>query len=156
MRTVDGEERALLAALRDMWEIGDPMPPDLPDRVLFALELENLPYELLRIRPMAEPVGARGDERTDTVTFASDSLTVMLALSGLALPSRALDGWIAPGAALRVELRPESGVLSARADRHGRFAFTKVPPGLAQLVIHPTEGAGVHLERCVVAPAIRL
>ncbi|HXF22466.1 MAG TPA: hypothetical protein VN597_18530, partial [Streptosporangiaceae bacterium] len=61
-----------------------------------------------------------------------------------------IDGWLAPAAALQVELRlPEPAVpRTETADQAGRFSFDGVPHGLAQLVVHPPEG-GVR----VVTPA---
>jgi hypothetical protein len=91
-----------------------------------------------------------------TVTFGSDSLTVMVTLSGQHPQGRRIDGWIAPGAALRIELRTPRGVQQTMADQTGRFSLSDVPPGLVQLVIHPTEGAAVALTRPVVTPAIQL
>jgi hypothetical protein len=161
---------ALLGKLRQMWQQADPVPDDLAERVVFAVGLEDVDYELLRLREVLEPAGARGAETARTVTFGSDSLSVMVTLSG-GLPAdhrepalgpdrpasvRRIDGWIAPGAALRVELRTSRGVQETMADTTGRFALTEVPPGLVQLVIHPTEGASLVLSRPVVTPALQL
>jgi len=82
-----------------------------------------------------------------------------------------LDGWLAPAAPLRVELRlraggpggtgggavdggPASGgeVLSVTADEVGRFVFDGVRPGLAQLLVHPIAGGGT----TVVTPSLSL
>jgi hypothetical protein len=166
------DDGALLDQLRHMWEAADPPPADLAERVLFAFGLEDLEFELLQLRgeldlagargadPVsahnAEPVDARGAEKVRTVTFGSDSLTVMVSLSGPHPQGRRIDGWIAPGAALRVELRTTRGVLQTTADQTGRFSLSDVPVGLVQLVIHPTEGASVALTRPVVTPAIQL
>ena len=146
----------LFRRLRAMWEEADPVPAGLADRVLFALQLENLEYELLRLRYTDEPVGARAGSTVETVTFGSDHLTVMLMLPRAEDPNRRLDGWIAPGAALRVELRTDTGGRETVATPDGRFAFSGAPSGLVQLVIHPTEGATVTLTRPVVTPAIQL
>jgi hypothetical protein len=143
---------ALLGRLRRMWEASDPVPDDLAERVVFAVGLDNVEFELLRLHEVLEPAGARGPENARTVTFGSDSLSVMVTLSA----EHRIDGWIAPGAALRVELRTSRGVQETVADPTGRFALTDVPSGLVQLVIHPTEGASVALTRPVVTPALQL
>ena len=70
--------------LRRMWEQADPVPPALADRVVFALEVDaftdgDLELELMRLQE-PETVGSRGEE-VRTVTFGSESLTVMIAIS---------------------------------------------------------------------------
>jgi hypothetical protein len=146
----------LLVQLRDMWTAADPAPVDLAERVLFTLELEDLEFELLRLYEAVEPVGARGTETARTVTFTSESVTVMLTLSEAGQQSRRLDGWIAPAAPLRLELRTTRGSQHAHADPDGRFAFDNAPTGLIQLVLHPTEGTDLQLTRPVVTPAIQI
>jgi hypothetical protein len=145
----------LMRQLREMWEAADPAPADLAERMIFTLQLENLEFELLRLHDVLEPVGARGHETARTVTFGSDSLTVMVSMSGSGRPPHRVDGWIA-AAALRVELRTARGTRETTADVDGRFAFTEVPAGLIQLVLHPTPGADLTLARPVVTPAIQL
>jgi hypothetical protein len=150
------EERSLLAQLRRMWETVDPPPPDLAARSLLRLameDLESLEVELMSLQQELSPAGARGPETASTITFASESLTVMITVSPSGVEHHRLDGWIAPSAALRLELRTATGVRDGLADIDGRFAFTEVPAGLIQLVIHPTDGASVRLSRPVVTPA---
>jgi hypothetical protein len=116
----------------------DPPPPDLDERVLFALALTDLDASVARL-VAEETTGARAGERARTITFDADSRTVMITV--LERPDNLvrLDGWLAPGAALRVELRlPEpAGSRSVVADDTGRFVFDEVPHGLAQLLVHP-------------------
>ena len=146
----------LLRQIRTAWEAADPAPSGLADRVLFALQLENLEYELMRLQHTEELVGARSGSDVETVTFGCDHLTVMLMLPRAGDPQLRLDGWLAPGAALRVELRSGTTPRETVASADGRFAFSDVPAGLVQLVIHPTDGATVALARPVVTPAIQL
>src|SRR4029453_5121580 len=89
----------LMRELREMWEAADPAPDDLAERMIFTLQLENLEFELLRLHDVLEPVGARGHETARTVTFGSDSLTVMVSMSGSGRPPHRVDGWLAPAAA---------------------------------------------------------
>jgi hypothetical protein len=171
------DDSALLGQLRGMWITLDPMPADLVDRVLFTLRLEDLEVELMRLHEAAEPAGARGGgpdsragmgpETAGTITFSSASLTVMLAVTADGAGVRRVDGWLAPAAALRIEVRAAgrvSGRVSGRggdgirhtmADDDGRFSF-EAPAGLVQLVIQPTEGAAVELDRPVATPAVQL
>jgi hypothetical protein len=150
------EERTLLAQLRRMWETVDPPPADLAARTLFRLAMEDLDsieVELMSLQQELSVAGARAPETASTITFASESLTVMITVSPSGVEHHRLDGWIAPSAALRVELRTATGVRDGAADIDGRFAFTEVPAGPIQLVIHPTDGATVRLARPVVTPA---
>ncbi|GAA2514457.1 hypothetical protein [Pilimelia columellifera] len=155
------EDRALLDQLKGMWEATDPSPADLAERVLFTLQLEDLEVELMKLTDMPVLAGARGAEATTTITFNSPTLTVMLTVSGDRIDDdgqqlRRVDGWIAPAAALRVELRSASGSQRTTADADGRFSLDAVPGGLAQLRIEPTDGAAVALGRPVVTPAVQL
>lgn len=150
------EERILLGELRAMWEAADPPPADLVTRTLFLLELDNVEFELMSLRDTLSGAGARGAETASTITFTSENVTVMLTVSRSGPQLRRLDGWIAPSAALRVELRTVDGVRDGVADADGRFVFTDVPSGMVQLVVHPTGGAAVRLVRPVVTPATNL
>jgi hypothetical protein len=146
----------LLTELRAMWETLDPPPADLSERVLFTLELRNLEFELMQMSDAFDLVGARGPETARTVTFGSESLTVMVNLSGDDQEPRRLDGWVVPTTPLRVELRTSTGTLETYADDDGRFSFEQAPAGLVQLVLHPTDGTTVELTRPVVTPAVQL
>jgi hypothetical protein len=159
---VTSEERALLGDLRAMWEEFDPAPPDLATRALFRLEVEavlaadSLEAELMRLEEPLSLAGARAGETASSITFSSTSLTVMVTVSPATAQRRRIDGWIAPSAALRMELRTTTGIEEARADDDGRFVFADIPAGLVQLTIHPTEGAAIHLTGPVRTPAVEL
>jgi hypothetical protein len=150
------DDQTLLAAVREMWAAADPAPTDLADRVLFAIRLDDLEYELMRLQESFSAAGARGHETASTMTFAARSLSVMVTVSEAGPAQRRIDGWIAPGAALRVELRTSRGVQETQADADGRFAFAALPTGLTQLMIHPTAGATVSLNRSVATPPVQL
>jgi hypothetical protein len=145
----------LLDALAGMWQDRDPVPEDLAERVSFVLSLENLEVEVLRLES-SMLAGARGEEHVRTVTFTSDSLSVMVTVSPAADGAVRIDGWIAAGGDLGVELRAGQSCRPGRADEDGRFVFDAVPTGLVQLVFHPTQGAGTALRRPVVTPAMQV
>lgn len=131
---LDDLDREILARIaRD-----DPPPADLDERVLFALALAGLDAEVARLA-VATPVAARAGERARTITFDASSRTVMITIVERADNLVRVDGWLAPGAALPVELRlPEPAEPRVvTADETGRFVFDEVPHGLAQLLIHP-------------------
>jgi hypothetical protein len=116
----------------------DPPPPGLDERVLFALALTDLEAEVARLAD-ATPAMARAGEQARTITFDSTSRTVMITIVERTDNLVRVDGWLAPGGALTVELRlPEPAASRVvTADESGRFVFDEVPHGLAQLLIHP-------------------
>lgn len=154
---IDASDDAVLAELARLYDQLDPVPDGLVERIGFTLTLADLEVELARLTmETREPVGARGEERARTVTFASDSLTAMVTVTPLDGGRFRIDGWLAPGAALDVELRADTGDLRTTADTDGRFDFATVRSGLVQLVIHPTAGAALRLGSPVVTPAMEL
>jgi len=146
---LDDLDREILARIaRD-----DPPPSDLDERVLFALALTDVDAEVARLAA-AEPALARAGEQARTVTFDAASRTVMITILERADNLVRIDGWLAPGAALVVELRlPEpAGPRVVTADGTGRFVFDEVPHGLAQLLIHPPDTGAPR----VVTPSLLL
>lgn len=153
---LDGTDQELLAELSRIYELIDPVPPGLVDRVGFTLTLAHLEMELAQlVSDSVEPVGARAEEGARTVTFAAETLTVMLTITQVDQRYR-MDGWLAPGGRIHVELRRQEASIDTHADDDGRFEFDQLPPGLAQLVFHPTQGGELPLPIPVVTPAITL
>jgi hypothetical protein len=145
-----------LDTLRLMWTERDPVPADLAERVSVALAVSDLDAELLElVEGMLSPAGARGEDRTRTVTFSSDTLSVMVTIDHGPGGAR-LDGWVADGGGLRVELRSGSASRDVVTDEDGRFAFDAVPAGLVRLVVHPTDGAALVLARPVTTPGVEI
>jgi hypothetical protein len=147
----------LFAELRAMWEDSDPVPEGLVERVTFAIGLDDLDSEMMRLtEEVLMPAGARGAEHVRTITFGGESITVMVTVSQEGEGAFRLDGWLAPAAALSIELRRADGSVATSSDEDGRFVFEDVQPGLAQLVLHPTPNSAVELRQDVVAPAVQL
>jgi hypothetical protein len=96
---------------------------------------------------------ARGTEESRTITFDSNSLTIMIRIDATGAGTVRVDGWLAPAQRAGIELKTSASAdaLSASSDEQGRFAFARVPRGTAQLVVRP-EGQG----RSVVTPALVL
>jgi hypothetical protein len=151
---LDERDLALLADLRTVYENVDPVPPGLVEQVQFAIALESLDVEVLRLREADSPLaGARGEEQTRTITFDTESLTIMISISAADPDDRVrIDGWLAPAAAHQIELRTASGSLTTVADDQGRFVIDLIPHGMAQLVVRP--GHGVRSGPVVATPSI--
>jgi hypothetical protein len=132
---VDSSDHIVLRQVRDLWAAVDPPPAHLVDWVQFALEPTTPEAEILKATGHREPVAARGDEHTRSITFDGESLTVIVTLTPTSDDMVRVDGWITPADTLPVELRTARGVLSSAADERGRFAFGQVCCGPVQLVI---------------------
>ncbi|HSZ39338.1 MAG TPA: hypothetical protein VK817_05215 [Trebonia sp.] len=156
----------LLTQVKDMFETADPMPRDLPERIHFALALRDLEAELARFADTGEEpaAAARGAEESWTVTFDSDSLTIMIRVDANPDGSARVDGWLAPPQPHQVEIRRADCSVSVAADNLGRFVFDSVPRGTARLIVHPVRpGSGEDAERgsfaaskSVMTPALTL
>jgi len=96
----------------------------------------------------------RSEEESRTVTFDSESLTIMISITPTGHDVVRLDGWLAPPGCHGIELRTAGMRRTTTADGQGRFALDDVPHGLAQLVVRPNGGAAESTRRSVVTPAI--
>lgn len=133
------DDAVLLAAVADMYEAADPMPADLPDRIRFALELRDLEGEVARFVDGANEaaLATRGAEESRTVTFDSESLTIMIRVDSNPDGTARVDGWLAPPQAHQVQMRLSGKSIVVTADELGRFVFHSVPRGTARLLVHP-------------------
>ncbi len=150
---LDELDDEILGQIRQSWNTMDPPPADLDARVRFAIGLEELNFEVARLQGESfAGSGARTAEHARTIMFDCDSLSVMVSVLASDSGVR-VDGWVAPHEHHhRVELRvapqgPEGQGMTyaVDADEAGRFVFTGIPHGLAQLLVH-RESAGRTLE----------
>lgn len=156
---LDERDEELLRILRECLDELDPMPESLVQRSLFALAVEDIDAEVLRLAEQYRPAGAgtRGaqGEEARVVTFDSDSLTIMIRISQQ-LDSVRIDGWLAPPQVCRVELRSGERTLGAAVDAEGRFVLDAIPRGLAQLVVRLGEALTGGCGPSILTPAIVL
>ena len=149
---IGAEDVALLEQLNALWDRHDPVPAGLVERLEFALTLDALETEVATLMQVdLAPSGSRaGDtEAVRTVTFTSETLDTMVTLTDAPDGTVRVDGWIAPGSSMRVEILLEGSRLEVESDEDGRFVCESVPKGLAKFALHP---AG----RTVLSPAIEL
>jgi hypothetical protein len=144
---LDSTDQAILDQVRTLHSFLDPPPADLNERVQFAIALENIDVEVARlVEDVLVGSGARGGERTRTITFDGDSRSIIVTMADTPDGNVRLDGWLAPAARLRVELRLAGATPDAPAtseivvsDDSGRFVFDGVAHGLAMLLVHPID-----------------
>jgi hypothetical protein len=144
----------LLAELATVLELADPVPEGMTDRIRFAMDLDDLEFEVARWQREGElaAAGVRGSVAPDTITFTVGDLTVMVSLAPATNGNR-FDGWLVPGGPHTVEVRVEGhDPVTATADEGGRFVLDDVPKGITQIVVHVAGGR----PRSVVTPTIVL
>lgn len=157
---MDAGDLELLALVAEMYEALDPTPAMLPDLVLFGLQAVDLDAELARLveSELLTPAGAgsRAVEQARRVTFSSDHLTVMIAVSDRNDGMVRVDGWSTPGRGLDAELRAGALTLTTTCDDDGRFVFDEVPSGMVQLTLAPNDDSDPAILVPVVTPAIQV
>lgn len=147
----DETDAALLRELREVINRLDPCPAGLPDDVKFALTLRGLEAEVAEVTRAAEAL-VRGEEDPDqaaTMTFSTDSVSIMLTATPGSDGGARVDGWLTCDTAEVELLRPDGNSERARVEE-GRFVFHGVAPGPTRLVVHPDQG------RPVVTPTFSL
>jgi hypothetical protein len=148
---------AILGRIRKLYRATDPVPPELFVRVRFAMDLDDIDREFARVcEDMMVSSAVRGPEHARTITFECDSLTVAITVTSNAANRIRLDGWLAPPAALRVELRSADVRLQTMADDGGRFSFADLARGEIELAVLPSPGSAVDLDHPVVTQSIVL
>lgn len=151
---LDDLDTLVLQQVRHLHEVLDPPPADLADRIKFAMSVAALEAEIAEIVSSATLETVRGTEydRADTVTFASDGLSVMVSIEHGATTKVDIVGWVSEPE-VEVELRERGRTRSATADAEGRFTFSGVERGLVSFVLR--RGAGSSSPP-IITPAIEL
>ena len=154
---LDDDDFGVLDDLREQFEAVDPMPADLPERIRFRLALRDLEVEVARLAEEDQlTVAARGTEQSRTITFDSDSLTIMIRIEANRDETARVDGWLAPPQSRDIEMKTTAGSLTVASDEQGRFAFARVPHGTSQLIVAPADHGPAGAGRSVVTPALIL
>jgi hypothetical protein len=159
----DDVDRAILGQLRDTYVLADPPPAELDERVRFAIALENIDVEVARLQEdLLIGSGARGEDRTRTITFDCDSITIMITIVEVGDERLRLDGWLAPAERRRVELRVAEPSVDGGSSRvvttedTGRFVFDDLGHGVVQLLVRPVEQRDDQSALTVVTPSLLL
>jgi hypothetical protein len=154
---MDDFDLEILDGIRDLFEHADPMPPDLPERIRFSLAMRGLEAEVARLTAADEHelVAARGAEHSRTITFDSESLTIMIRIDSNEDGTVRIDGWLAPPQRREIEMQTATDPCRVSSDDQGRFAFISVPRGTARLVVTASD-RGNGPARPVVTPPLIL
>jgi hypothetical protein len=153
---IDAADLKILDLVGDLYTVTDPVPDGLLERIVFAIELLGLDDEVALLQADCfDPVGVRGSEHCRTVTFDSESLTIVIQATTTGGTVR-IDGWIAPPSVRPIRLRVGERDLRTETDWLGRFVLTDVPHGLAQLIVEAPEGEPREPGRSVTTMAVML
>src|SRR6478735_1914361 len=104
-QTLSENSSISLSDLARMWDVRDPMPDDLVEKVLVAIETEDLDreYELLHLMERTRELsGTRGDGEALTIAFSGGSFSLLLRVSEIGTAHCRVDGWVTPAQAMRV------------------------------------------------------
>jgi hypothetical protein len=132
-----------MSHLKRMWEVTDPMPADLLDRVRSVVRLEVDELELFRLLEDTTLAGARGDERARVITFELADTTMIVNVTPADDDGVRLDGWLDPPNPCVVELQTGGGVIPAEVNDEGRFVVARAPAGPGRLMVRSRDGARV-------------
>lgn len=153
---LDASDALVLSMLAGLYDLIDPVPADLVDRLQFSITLDALNAELAELQQLPEAaLASRGEQASvvKTLTFASDSLTTMVAISPDGPDRLRIDGWIAPAAEAVIELHQGTLTRRVSADADGRFVFEDVAHGLTRFVVSAAT-PGAHPP--VMTPAVEI
>lgn len=165
-RPMDACDQRILTVINELHDRSDPIPDDLNERVLFALELEAELDARVAVIKQNELVDVRGDKTNlavgqgdpASITFDCEAVMVMVTPRPSAAGELRIDGWIGPEGIYAVEIRSPEGTRRVSSDEGGRFVIEGLPDGqMFQLVIRPDEELQREgLPAVVVTPAVRL
>ncbi|MES2095113.1 MAG: hypothetical protein V4531_15085 [Actinomycetota bacterium] len=133
-------DEELFARLRRMWSRRDPIPAELVDNVLVALETHDLGTEyamLTLLESSGAPMGMRAISDVKLLEFSHGERSIMMRVSDLGKGRRRIDGWISPAAPLLVRFEQDDDDFTTAASAEGRFDFSDLPAGRTRMWVQP-------------------
>lgn len=131
-------DHELYTRLRTMWTQADPMPDDLIDSSIVAIESDRIAeeFELLAMSfADRELLGTRSEQTTTptVIEFSGDDFSVVIRISEVGPGVRRLDGWTDPPTSGTVRIPSAGGEVTVPIDEHGRFEVAEHPAGAIRL-----------------------
>ncbi len=131
-----------LSDLAQVWEAHDPAPDDLVEKVLVAIETEDLDaeYEMLHLLERTRELsGARSNGAALTIAFSGGSFSLLLRVSELGMKHCRVDGWVTPAQSMRVTVSQQDLTQEAEVDPRGRFEIPRLPTGLTRFFLRSSD-----------------
>ena len=136
---MDEQDAAVLDSIAHLYDALDPPPASLDEGVLVALTLAELDAELATLLDDAAPALRSPDARTtETVTFTSSAVQLMVNASADGARTLRIDAWVT-GGGIEVALYLGTEPRWAVSDANGRLAWRKVPRGRIRFLIQPMD-----------------
>ena len=138
------EDIGLLAEISAMFDVVDPVPPEVTQAAYGAFAWRTIDAELAELAEDSLLTGAAGVRGADTrlLTFEAPSVSVVVEVTELGVRRR-LVGQVIP--ALPGELRIEhpAGSTTVQVDDQGLFSVESMPCGPARVALSVPGGGGV-------------
>ena len=152
------EHETSLRDLAQMWELRDPMPEDLVEKVLVAIATEDLDveYEMLHLMERTRELsGARAGSEALTIAFSGGSFSLLLRVSEVGTRHCRVDGWVTPAQSMRVTVTQQDSSQEADVDARGRFEIPRIPTGLTRFFLR-SQDSGEPAEGMFATPTFEL
>jgi len=126
----------LLAELRDVAELADPVPAAVVTAAKAALTWRTVDAELAELTADSSlaPAGVRAAQAARLLTFEGPGVEIEVEIVETG-PTRRLTGQVVPVTPAGVTIRWGAGVVDVTADDLGRFTATDVPAGSVRLEV---------------------
>ena len=147
---MDALDAELLEGIAALYDAVDPPPSSLDGDVLFALSLEALDAEIATLTEEGMPALRSAEtEATNTVTFTSSALQLMVRTSEEEDGSLRIDGWVT-GGGIEVAVLAGATALWSTSDAHGRLLWRAVARGPLRFLLRPADPG----DRPIMTPMI--
>lgn len=136
---LDEHDESVLESIAQLYDALDPPPASLDDGVLVALMLAGLDAELATLLDEdALALRSAEAEATETVTFTSSAIQLMIRASEDGSGTLRIDGWVTGG---EIEVTLYLGHLAHKqvSDANGRLVWREVPRGRIRFLIQPRD-----------------
>jgi hypothetical protein len=153
------EYDAALRELAGLWDRHDPVPADLVEKVLVAIEIDDVDheYEMLHLVERSRKLaGTRSTGEAMTVSFAIGEFALMLRVSPNGHGTCRVDGWVTPAQTMQVKVTQQEHTVQTQIDARGRFELTGLPKGLTRFWLYSEGGGDDEESRLFSTPIVEL